>query len=173
MIDGAAAHPEGINRLFNVLAFIFPAAEQFHAADTGNLEHFADTGNRIIGNDIHKLLRELIRLHDVVLVLPRMGRRIAVQAYLTLVLDGIGKGFHNVELGFVVDIIGNGRRVINSRQLMLKTGFQRIGAIQIFNQMAENDGFLFREIDQFSLLNTLVAYMVTNSASFGIDSPWE
>ncbi|MBQ6821084.1 MAG: hypothetical protein IJP39_01545, partial [Bacteroidales bacterium] len=27
--------------------------------------------------------------------------------------------------------------------------------------------------DQFSLLNTLVAYMVTDFASFWIDSPWE
>ena len=140
MIDGAAAHPEEINRLFNVLAFILPAAKHFHAAYTGNLEHFADAGNRIIGDDVHKLLRELIRLHDVVLVLPRMGRRIALQANLTLVLDGIGKGFHNVELGFVVDIIGNGRRVINSRPLLLKAGFQGIGAVQLLKQMAEKGG---------------------------------
>ena len=67
MLDGAAAHTEGVNRLFLVTVFELPWLQHLHRSNTGDLEYFVKSGLCVVGNDIHVSLGEHIRLHDIVL----------------------------------------------------------------------------------------------------------
>ena len=122
--------------------------QDLHGVDAHDLIDPAVLLVHVVGPDVYHVGREGKRLHQPVPGVIAVGRFVATQDYLLLVLDGVVQRLDVGGNGRIIDIVGDAGSVIDTGQLSLQVPRQHIVIVDAFNQLGGHVGLLLGEVDK-------------------------
>ena len=144
-----AVHAEGVDEPLGVGVGVLPRrVGRFDLADARGLEELADAVLGVVAPHLHVVGREGEGFDAAVAHLAAVGRPVAVQDDLPLLLDRLDQVVDVRGVPSPDDRVGQRAVVVDRVELAFEVLFQQVRVVDVLDGALEDHGLLFGEVDE-------------------------